>query len=499
MMKSYPALVLLAFMLLLQAERLGEVSGQVFDMEGKPVAHAKVVYVNMGNGRTYRCETGPDGRFRAIGLMLGAYNVEVTGSNGKRIYSGQRRVYAADRTALNIVRIDLSTIPTSASLVPFKGPKAAEIQGAKWRKSKEGAPGNLTPEQAAELREENAAIVRYNELTPESQTAIKNQDWPQAAKLLQQLIAIAPYKWELYQNLGTIQRNLEQYKDAITSFDKALQVIEYDEETRKDRNKLKAAQATLFMGQGEAYSGLNDLHAAAAQFRKAAEVSPKPAMAYIHLCSAEYNSGNSDAALEACHQAIKADPTHPEFYLVMASIQSNLEKYADAIQTYEKGVQMSQTWIRMDRGIRPNINSGQGFGISSSTRYRWQIAQMSFAEGNAYFALKKYKEATDLFRRAAGNHPAPGLAYFNLCVALFDLNDLAGASSACDKAIFVEPGLAEAYFVKGAAGYGMAGKRSKFIPPPDATAALKKYLELAPDGPYSDQARALLHEAGITN
>ncbi len=502
MMKLFPAVVLLAVVLLTQDLYGAEVRGQVLDMEGKPIVHAKVVYVNVDNGLTYRLETGPDGRFLRVGVTFGTYNVLITGPDGKRIYSSVKKVSPPDfhgEAVLNVIRIDLSIIPTKVSLVPFKGPKAAEIQGEKWRQLTEDNLRYLSPEQTAELREENAAIVRYNELTPESQAAIKNQDWPQAAKMLQQLIAIAPYKWELYQNLGTIQRNIEQYKDAIASFEKALQVIQFDADTQKDRNKLRAAQGALFMGMGEAYFGLDDLHASAAQFRKAAELSLNPALAYIHLCSAEYNGGNADAALDACHRAIKADPTQLEFYLVLAGVQSNLEKYADAIQTYEQGIHVSQARVKMDRSVHSNINSGQGVGISQTTRDKWQVAQMAFAEGNAYFALKKYKEAADRFRSAAGMHPAPGLAYFNLCAALYDLNDFAGAAAACDRAIVAEPGLADAYFVKASAGYGMAGQHGKFAPPHDAVAALKKYLELEPDGPYADQARAMLQEAAIKN
>ena len=282
MMKYCAALLLLVGMLLAQNANLAEVKGQVLDMEGKPVAHAKVVYVNVDNGLTYRLETGADGRFLRIGVMFGTYNLQITGPDGKRIYAATKKVSPPDfhgEAVFNVIRIDLSIIPTKASLVPFKGPKGAEIQGAKWRQLTEDNLRYLTQEQQAELREENVAIVHYNELTPDSQAAIKNQDWPLAAKLLQQLIAIAPYKWELYQNLGTIQRNVGQYKEAIASFEKASQVIQYDDETQKDRSKLKAALATLFIGEGEAYAGLDDLPAAAAQFRKAAEVSASPAMA----------------------------------------------------------------------------------------------------------------------------------------------------------------------------------------------------------------------------
>jgi hypothetical protein len=57
--------------------------------------------------------------------------------------------------------------------------------------------------------------------------------------------------------------------------------------------------------------------------------------------------------------------------------------------------------------------------------------------------------------------------------------------------------MAEAYFAKGSAEFAMAAQRGRFTPPQHGIAALKKYLELAPEGLYSERARRILDEAGV--
>jgi tetratricopeptide (TPR) repeat protein len=511
-MKRYAVLLLLSAVLFGQNENLAQVGGQIMDMLGRPMASAKVVYTNVANGRIYRTQTDRNGKFHMIGLMLGDYQVEITGPDGQRIYSGKKPAYAADNQALNIISIDLSLVPTKVSLAPFKGPTAEEIQGAAWRnKVTEATLRYLTPEQIAELRAENAAIAKYNELAPEAQAALRLQDWPQAKELLTQLIAIAPYQWQLYQNLGIIQRNLHQYREAIQSLEKGIEVAVYDDSIKKDRQKRNATAAQMMIGEGEAYSALDQPDAAANVYRKAAQIDPKPALAYIHLCIAEYQNGNADAAMEACATAIAADPRRPEFYQILAGIEGNLERYEDAIRVYDKGARLAMAKIESAKtsmqsvADSPNAGkdavteltralAGQMFSATASTSYKSRAGQMLLAEGNAYFQLRKFKQAADLFARAAPLHDYPALAYFNLCATRFDMNDPKAAVEACDRAIAADPQMAEAYYVKAFALLGQAGAHRKFKTPEGAVAALRKYLQLAPDGSYAADASNLLQE-----
>jgi tetratricopeptide (TPR) repeat protein len=496
-MKQWSIVICLSALLLLQDVRLADCQGEVRDMQGRPVAGALVVYTNTDNGKTYRIKTDDNGQYHIIGLMLGWYSLEITGPTGKHIYSGKKFLSAGNAQKLNVIHLDLSVLPPKASLVPFKGPKADEMKGAREKARDEGK--ELSPAETAALRADNALISRYNEMVPEAQEAIKAQDWKRSAELLQQLLEIAPYKWELYQNLATIQRNLEQYSAAVASFEKGIQVLGESPEAKQDHAKTNAEIALMKIGQGEALVALDKPEEAAAQFRAAVEFAPNPATPYLHLCTAEYNSGHADAALAACTSAIAAAPGRAESYQVLAGVESNLDRQQDAVRTYEKGIAVALDKMRADLpSPKSNINSKQFANPSKAISEAIRAGQMMQSAGNIYFQLKNYAKAAELFSQSARLHPYPALPLFNLCATLFDMNKLSAAATACDRAIAADPKMPDPYYVKAAALAGEAAKHGKLKASHDTRSALEKYLQLAPEGSYANEARAMLKEIGGT-
>jgi tetratricopeptide (TPR) repeat protein len=488
------SLVLLfpAVLLFSQDLRLAEVSGEVRDMQGRPIAEASVVYSRLTDNKTYRFKTDENGRYYAIGILLGWYHLEVTGPTGKRIYSGKKFLQAGDSQKFNVTEIDLSGVAPKASLVPFKGPHAEELQNARAKAMADGK--QLSPAELAELHNDNSLISRYNELLPSAEAALKNEEWPRAAELLRQLVEIAPYKWELYQNLGVIQRNLGQYEESAASFERGLQVLSELSAAKTERGK-NASAAMMHTGKGEALTALSRFDEAAAQFRVAAELDPKPMIAYLHLCTAEYNSGHTDEAVTACSRAVAAEPDRLETYQVLGTLQSNLDRSQDAIRTYEKGIAIALENAHASRpSLKSNINSHHVGDPSRSIGESVRAAQMMQSLGNLYFQLKKYRRAAELFSQSAPLHPYPVLPLFNLCATLFDLNDFSAAVTACDRAIEADPKLADPYYVKAAALAGEAVRNGRLKPSNQTAATLEKYLQLAPDGFYANDARALLKQ-----
>jgi len=386
-------------------------------------------------------------------------------------------------------------------LAPFKGPTAAEIQGAPWRKVNQEQIKDLTPQQIAELRAENAAIARYIELAPEARSAVKAQDWRRAKDLLHSLIAIAPYQWQLYQNLATMLRSLHRNVEAIQVLEKGIQAAWYDDGLVKDQKKFNSTVSQMIMLEGEAYDASAQPAAAATQYRKAIQINPKFALAYMMLCIAEYHNRNDDAAIDACTQGIAADPAQPEYYQILAGMESNLERYEDAIPVYEKGIRMAERKREANqvsvslpaRGMADMMSAEQVLLPEGDAAYKARAGQMLLAEGNAYFQLKNYQQAAGLFARAARWHDYPALAYFNLCATQFDVRKWKAAVEACDQAISSDAKMADAYYVKASALAGQAAEQGK-VQSSQAVVALHRYLELAPDGAYAGDARALLRE-----
>lgn len=473
------------------------IGGEVVRFDGKPLANAQIVFTNSKDGASYRCSTGSDGKFQLPGLPAGSYRVVVEGPDGIQILSSQKDVVAGGETFFRLVEVGSAITPVKAAGDPLKETARDQARHTKWLKVTHTSPPDLDLTDLARLGGRTALITEYRSLQPQASMAINHREWELASRLLKRMIEIAPKKWELYQSLGICQRNLEHYKESIATFEEGLQLVRQDPDAKSASTRIKTAMASMFQGEGESYFALGNMPAAAAQFRQAAELDPDPALAYIRLCSAEYNSGNDDQAISACNKAIEADPGEIRFYQVLAGIESNLGRYKEAIRDYQAGIKRARQEIGLLKNVSSNINSKSSAEITGADRYKRQIGQMLFGEANDYFSLKSYKEAASLFAEAAETYPAPALAYFNRCAALYDLGDLNGASESCNNAITLDHGMAEAYFARGSAESAMAARRGRFIPPQHAIAALQKYLELAPEGLYAERARRILDEAGV--
>ena len=216
--------------------------------------------------------------------MLGWYNLEITGPTGKHIYSGKKFLSAGNAQKLNIIHLDLSVLPPKASLVPFKGPKADEMKGARGKglhrgqRTQPGRDGCVARRQRADF------TLQRNR--PGGAGSHQSSGLETRRRAAATAVEIAPYKWELYQNLGTIQRNLEQYSGAVASFEKGIQVLGESPEAKQDRAKTNAEIALMSRSaKAKPWWRWISLRKQSLQFRSAAEFGPNPARAlpaFVH-------------------------------------------------------------------------------------------------------------------------------------------------------------------------------------------------------------------------
>ncbi len=192
---------------------------------------------------------------------------------------------------------------------------------------------------------------------------------------------------------------------------------------------------------------------------------------------------NWQVAEPLLQQLSTINPTRWEYLQALGNAQLNLGKYEEALATFGKAVPLAQN------GSDPKADPAKAKAAA---------AQMLTSEGNAYLKLKKNPEAIEAFNKAAELSPNPGTAYFNICATQYNTGNMEGASVACDKAIAADPNKADAYFIKGSSMYG-SGKldaQNKYTVPPGTAEALKKYLELAPDGAHAADVKAMLEAIG---
>jgi tetratricopeptide (TPR) repeat protein len=206
-------------------------------------------------------------------------------------------------------------------------------------------------------------------------------------------------------------------------------------------------------------------------------------------------AGDHQAVIAALKAIVAADPSRWDYFDTLGNAQLSAGDYEGAVQSFGQGVQAAQQFIS-------STPPGESV-ITKSDRERAKagMAEMLLNQGNAFLKLKKNEEAMGAYTRAAEVSSEPATAYFNLCVAHYNARKFDGAVEACDKATAADPQRVDAYFIKGALLFasGQQDKSGKVIAPPGTVEALKKYLELAPQGAQAQSARQMLEYIAAGN
>jgi len=199
-----------------------------------------------------------------------------------------------------------------------------------------------------------------------------------------------------------------------------------------------------------------------------------------------------NAAIPPLQGMVAADPNRWEYLQALGNAQLNAGNYEDSVKSFEQGIQVAQGYVS---GTTPKDPKNAN---SDPAKAKAGMGQMYASEGAAYLKLKKNNDAVAAYTKAAELDPNPGVAYFNICATQYNTGNVEGALSACDKAIAADPNKADAYFIKGSLliASSSTDKDGKVKPAPGTEEALKKYLELAPDGAHATDVKQMLEYLG---
>jgi len=254
----------------------------------------------------------------------------------------------------------------------------------------------------------------------------------------------------------------EQVKQAQ---EKQSEATKYNENIKAANEKLNAAHTA---------SAAGDFDTAIAALNDASQLVPKEDVVW-------YNLGQTYAA-SAKKQTDAAERS---------------KRYTEAYNDLHKAVDLKQEAMQNPQpGAKP---PAQGQATDSQ-----RLAAYYASMGSAAAGLGKADDATAAYQKAAElNPPGAGGYYFNLGATLTNLNMTGDenmrkkAIEAFDKAIAADANNADAYFWKGQALLGMAKMEGdKMVAPQGTEDAFKKYLELKPDGPNAETAKAVLQQLG---
>jgi tetratricopeptide (TPR) repeat protein len=195
-------------------------------------------------------------------------------------------------------------------------------------------------------------------------------------------------------------------------------------------------------------------------------------------------AGNPEEAVRIMTEATTMDPTRDilwaqlaDGYLASAKKNKNSQQYEDAVAAYQKAI--GRVTEKTPKNVVALYNNGLG---------------------QCYTRLGKLDEAIKAYQAAVDNDPANAAMFdFNMGAAYLGAGKKDEATAAFTKALQADPNYAEAYYQRAinlSADIKVDDKTGAMIVPPQVTTDLNKYLELKPEGPNAEGAKALLASFG---
>jgi len=183
---------------------------------------------------------------------------------------------------------------------------------------------------------------------------------------------------------------------------------------------------------------------------------------------------------------------------VQTDAAERTKRYSEAYTDFQKAIDLRKTAMSNAASQKP-AQAGKAPEVSDQTRlaaYYDNLGSAASKSGKSAEAAEAYKQALALDPAHAGHY------YVNMGIALMnaaaDPNAHKESLDAFDKAIAADPNNADAYYFKGSGQMQSVTMDSsgKMIPPEGTVEALKKYLELQPNGPHAQEAKDILAALG---
>ncbi|MEI9921687.1 MAG: tetratricopeptide repeat protein [Bacteroidota bacterium] len=230
-------------------------------------------------------------------------------------------------------------------------------------------------------------------------------------------------KGYIYNAIGLVDLELDNYEEAIKYFDSAFLSSPHDPD--------------LFVNRGIAKERKRDTVAAIADYQRALMFNPQHAVAKHNL--ATIGKGKDLAKVNAglLDEAIDDSPNMPSAYAQRA--YSNFQKgnFAKALEDYDKAIALddSEPEYFLARGMtHERLNDPQKAydDYSAAIKLKENFDKAYLNRGNILIKLELFKEAVDDYTNAIKYSPNNSSAYFNRALAFSYLNQ---GEVACDDLI----------------------------------------------------------------
>jgi len=171
-------------------------------------------------------------------------------------------------------------------------------------------------------------------------------------------------------------------------------------------------------------------------------------------------------AISLVKQLIALDPNRWEFYQNLGTLQARQMQYAEAAETFAKGVEVAQKTLK---------------NASDTDRAMTNIGDLLLAEADSYDRMEKVDEAVELYQKAAATYPHPFMAKYRACNALTNAGRYEAAIEKCNQAIAEDPAQWGPYQVLGGIYIALDKPQDALESYQKGVAAAQKMLEAQPD------------------
>jgi tetratricopeptide (TPR) repeat protein len=274
-------------------------------------------------------------------------------------------------------------------------------------------------------------------------------------------------KGEIYYYLGWIKTDQGKYTEAITYFEKALEI------KQKTLPANDPSLATSYNNIGEVYRNMGEYSKALSYYEKALEIRQKtlppnhPDLANSYSCigSVYYDMGEYSKALSYYEKALEIyqktlPANHPDLatsYVNIGLVYDNMGEYSKALSYYEKALEIRQKTLPANH---PHL----------ATSYS-NIGSVYYNMGEYSKALSYYEKALEIQQKTLpANHPHLATSYSNIGLLYYNMSEYPKALSYYEKALEIKqktlpanhPSLATSYNNIGGVYYNM-GEYSKAL------------------------------------
>lgn len=368
-MKKYISMLLAAACVFVAAAahaQMTRVQGIVKDTAGAPIPGAQLVFNNKDNGQKVTLKTDKKGKYVAITLPPGKYDVQVN-QGGKTIFTLNAVPISMDgccggeRDGINLIDIDLQkeqgaqqqaaeqymNQTAGGAAAPAPGAASgAQQQPQSSGQAKQQPQAQLTAEQKkqieeiqkknAAIMEENKKIGNLNQLMAQAKTEDQAKQFDQAVTTMKQATEVGGTYPVVWANLGNYELDWaksatdadsrkQRATQAVTDLQKAIEMCTADT-TGKMQGCQPPQLAAYHNSLGNGLADTGDTDKANTEFQAAAKADPAGASRYYFNAGAVMTNQASrsktneernkfiDAANHEFDEAITSNPNDPAPY-----------------------------------------------------------------------------------------------------------------------------------------------------------------------------------------